>query len=397
MDDLSGRPCKEAKTLALAWQDGRCLADATIPGLFDVLLEENDRGVLILEGKNREHGWILRDANPILAELLGLRREDLAGRTLSSLLAPANLPSVERSLMAALRTGRRQTATLEFRSDTERPRPLHACLRPVAGEEVSGGLAVIGVLRPPATEPAELQREAEAAMDRMLAHMSHDLRTPLNGILGFAQLIEHDFAGGADIPRHREYARDIAAAGRELLGRIEDLLVAAEGESDGDGATASEESIDLAPLLESAVAECRAEAERRNVTLTLLRPPELLRISGSGQDCRRILSLLLESALRGAPSGSEVAVGCRLDESRRPAVVCIDRGHSLDLAEILAAMPRQPAESGATDDPAPPPRSTAGLMALRALARRNGAELAFFAPRGGGHATSITFPPHSAD
>ena len=51
--------------------------------------------------------------------------------------------------------------------------------------------------------------------------MSHDIRTPMNAILGFSTLIDRE----ADNPAHvRDYNRKIATSGQHLLGLINDVL-----------------------------------------------------------------------------------------------------------------------------------------------------------------------------
>ena len=61
-----------------------------------------------------------------------------------------------------------------------------------------------------------------------LANMSHDIRTPMNAILGFATLLEQN----ADYPaRVREYTRKITASGQHLLGLINDVLDVSKIES----------------------------------------------------------------------------------------------------------------------------------------------------------------------
>ena len=226
----------------------------------------------------------------------------------------------------------------------------------------------------------------------MLAQVSHDLRTPLNGILGFAQLIEHGVSDSADPARRREYACDISAAARELLGRIEDLLIAAEGET-AEKTPSSGDRIAVAPLLKSTIAEFETQAERREVAVTLLSCPDSWHIVGSRQDCHRIPALLLEIALRGAPAGSTVEIGCRRDETGEVVIFCTDRGDPLDLEEVARTHLQAPNGRGQTRNPAAQPRSSAGLLALRALARRNGAALTLTERDGGGLASSVIFPP----
>ena len=51
--------------------------------------------------------------------------------------------------------------------------------------------------------------------------MSHDIRTPMNAIVGFADLLERD----ADDPQKvREYTKKIKSSGQHLLGLINDVL-----------------------------------------------------------------------------------------------------------------------------------------------------------------------------
>jgi PAS domain S-box-containing protein len=59
----------------------------------------------------------------------------------------------------------------------------------------------------------------------VLGNASHDLRTPLNAVLGFAQLLGQDL-GTADIARQRDYLAGIERAGWQLLEQIERMLQA---------------------------------------------------------------------------------------------------------------------------------------------------------------------------
>ena len=64
-------------------------------------------------------------------------------------------------------------------------------------------------------------RAANRARSNFLSNMSHDIRTPMNAIIGFATLLSKD----ADNPEHvREYTKKISTSGQHLLGLINDVL-----------------------------------------------------------------------------------------------------------------------------------------------------------------------------
>jgi len=368
-----------------------------LPGLFDALFEGSDCGVVILARDGEADGWRVRDANATFLGWLSRAREGFVGQPLSIFLLPDYAPVAERAFADAFEKRSAQAVALAFYTGNDQRLELHASLQPVAPEDTPGTARMIMLVRRESEELAQAISHAERARERMLAQVSHELRTPLNGILGFAELIEHSLSGSPETRRCREYALDIASAGRELLGRVEDLLVSAEDENDGPAnAEPSGDGVALLPLMEAAIEDVRAQAERRRLAFGLLRDPSWpasAYVYGRLQDCRRIFALMLENAVRGAPEGSEVQILCRRAHAGGLEIRCRDLGHPLSLAEI--ARGHRLAYDGGNGRAAPDPqqRSTAGLLALSTLVRRNGAALDFTTPGGEGFCCSVIFPP----
>ena len=69
----------------------------------------------------------------------------------------------------------------------------------------------------------EKAKEADRLKSQFLANMSHDLRSPLNSILGFSELLLSGI-DGALVAEQREIVETIHASGRELLQQIDDIL-----------------------------------------------------------------------------------------------------------------------------------------------------------------------------
>ncbi len=67
----------------------------------------------------------------------------------------------------------------------------------------------------------------------LIANMNHDLRTPLNAVIGFAQIIESEMFGKIDNPQYLEYVKHIQDSGYELLQRIEEMFGISQLDVDG--------------------------------------------------------------------------------------------------------------------------------------------------------------------
>ncbi len=88
----------------------------------------------------------------------------------------------------------------------------------------------------------ESAEAANRAKTQFLANMSHELRTPLNAIIGFSEVISNKLFGDLN-DRYTDYAGDIVASGRHLLGLINDILDLSK--IDLGQATLSEGEVDL--------------------------------------------------------------------------------------------------------------------------------------------------------
>src|SRR5437763_13334978 len=86
-----------------------------------------------------------------------------------------------------------------------------------------------------------------------LRELVHEIKTPLNAIIGFAEIIDGQYLGPAD-RRYRERAGEIVAQARLLVSAIDDLDFAARTHSAADGAP---QRVNLSELVERLVASLR--------------------------------------------------------------------------------------------------------------------------------------------
>ena len=105
----------------------------------------------------------------------------------------------------------------------------------------------------PTTERLEEALEQLEVLDNanktLMETLSHDLRTPLNTIIGFADMIEQETLGPVNEPKYRGYVTDILSAGRSMLDIIDDLLDRKRFEGFKESEKDFRQLIELAPDL----------------------------------------------------------------------------------------------------------------------------------------------------
>ena len=96
----------------------------------------------------------------------------------------------------------------------------------------------------------EAERANQAKTD-FLSSMSHELRSPLNAILGFSQILDRELDRETDA-RKRRYTSHVLSSGRHLMSLIEDVLDLAQ--IDATGVSLELEKLDPAEVIETATA-----------------------------------------------------------------------------------------------------------------------------------------------
>ena len=152
----------------------------------------------------------------------------------------------------------------------------------------------------------EEKLKAEAASrskTNFLAHLSHDIRTPLNHIIGFADLMKHQTYGPLGDARYADYVQSIKASGEHLLASFATILDLAELE--GGQKPLRSDPVDLDELLYGVVQRFNAQASRAGVTFMLGETSDAI-VMGDQLGLGRMISNLVENALRFTPAGGQV-------------------------------------------------------------------------------------------
>ena len=153
-------------------------------------------------------------------------------------------------------------------------------------------------------EAHERERQAELSRRRMLAWLSHDLRTPMSGVLAMAEALEDGVVERPDDVR--EYAGLIRSETNRLAGMIDDLFELAR--IDAGDLRLELEPVPVADVLRSAVQASKASAERRRVRLEVDVPADVTEAVAEGPALVRVVRNLLGNAIRHTPADGVVTV-----------------------------------------------------------------------------------------
>jgi signal transduction histidine kinase len=152
--------------------------------------------------------------------------------------------------------------------------------------------------------------EAERAKGRFVSQVSHEFRTPLNAIIGFAEVIEAGVFGTAGHPKYVEYSQDIGVAARELHAKIGSVLEYAALDSSGDPLPPATRVADAAKIVRASVGQHATLARSRGLKLIFAIPREAA-VRADVHVLARIITHLLDNALAYTPRGGTVWVEVR--------------------------------------------------------------------------------------
>jgi len=150
------------------------------------------------------------------------------------------------------------------------------------------------------------RREVEAARRRLVASVSHDLRTPLASLRLLVESIDDGVVTGETRDRYLGEIRTHVAV---LSGLIDDLFELSRIEAGEISWTMSQ--VELRELVGDTVAAMRAPAAARGVSLAADLPADELLARANAEKLQRVLFNLIQNAIRHTPADGSVTVRAR--------------------------------------------------------------------------------------
>lgn len=288
----------------------------------------------------------------------------------------------------ALRTGEQVTV------GTEDGRTIVVAANPLGGDDHRMAvqlLDVTAILRARrARVEAEVERDAartirtelERQRDDFLVTTSHELRTPITSIVGYAELLSE---GGSLDTTERGWLRVIVRNAHRLSELVEDLLTFSRDA--GEPRSLRPEAVRCAELFEEVAGNLRVVSGRRRLCIELA--PGEQAVFAARHDAIRMLSNLLTNACKFTPEGGRVRLSAHADGDE-VRILVTDTGPGMTADEIAQAFERFYRAPSAERDNVE--GTGLGLAIVEELAQRNGGSVTVRPGERGGLTAELRLP-----
>jgi len=301
---------------------------------------------------------IISDVNKQMEALTGCTRDELIGAPFKNYFtdpvrAEAGIKLVlsekkvtNYELTARARDGKETVVSYNATTFYDRDRKLQGVF--AAARDVTERKRLDQVLQ---EKNAELEsaksvaEQANLAKSDFLSSMSHELRSPLNAILGFAQLMESD--SPPPTPAQKESIAQILQAGWHLLKLINEILDLAKVES--GQVPLSQEPVSLAEVLLECQGMIEPQAQQRDIHMTFPQFEMPHFVHADRTRLKQVLLNLLSNAIKYNKKEGAVEVTCTASTSGRNRVSIRDSGAGLypeQLTQLFQPFNRLGQEAG---------------------------------------------------
>lgn len=156
-----------------------------------------------------------------------------------------------------------------------------------------------------------------------VANMVHDLRTELNAVIGFADMMLQESWGKLGDDHYRSYAQHIHLSGNHLLQQVNQMIDLSRAEY--LGSNLDEQDVDLAALLNQCCQSVDILAQRNGLAVSA-RPQAAPTVRADFRLTRRVVLNLLSNAIKFTPTGGRIVATTGLDPLGRPFLSVSDTG-----------------------------------------------------------------------
>lgn len=336
------------------------------------ILDTTTEGIVMFDAEGN-----INSANRSAEALFGHDGDELTRRNLADLFAPASrhavfdyLAGIKSSGAGSLLAHGREVLARESKGGII-PLSMTMGRTRADGPNFFAVFRDLSQARQTETELREARRLAEragTAKSDVLARISHEVRTPLNAIIGFAEVMIGERFGSLGNERYVEYMKDIRASGERVIAVINDLSDLSRIETGKLDLAFTTQNLN--ELVESCVAVMQPQANRERIIIRTSLAHTLPPVVADARALRQITLNLIGNSIHLANAGGQVIVSTAVSDFGEVMLRVRDTGHGLNDNEVAAALEpfRTQAPSDQTSD------SAVSLSLTKALVEANRAK-----------------------
>lgn len=355
-------------------------------GLFDSVFHEVSDAIIILSFTTEAAQPVIEDVNQQFEVMTGYALDDVRTKEFLTFLDDTNMASHQNTLTAALRARHSTVFFCPWKCADGKFLKMNITIRPFTSDEECSRF--ICVLRHNSGEDENRNHAARDVKKQLLAAMHHHFRTPLNGILGYSEIIMSEMLGPVGKDSYRDYARDIHGAGQDLLELIDNLLELKELET--PEFDLHEEKMSLPQLLEDSCRDILAEAEKNQISILVDAPADIPVFLGDPGRMAKLLASLLDNALKYTTPGGKIILSATMHDDDSCTISCEDEGVGMLPQQVAKAFDHDNHTGDIYSDPAT--GIGFGLRYVKKIAEKHGGTAAIMSGYGKGTVVNIHLP-----
>ena len=238
---------------------------------------------------------------------------------------------------------------------------------------------------------AKKAEAANRAKTEFLQRMSHDIRTPINGICGMVDIADH-YAD--DVEKQSEYREKVKSASHLLLEMLNDVLDMSKLES-GE-VTLEEISLNLSCIFEEVLVVIEQMAAERNIRI-IWEEKEIIHwnLIGSPSHMKRILMNILSNAVKYNKENGDIYISCReivSDQSEMTTIEFTCRDTGIGMTEAFQKQIFEPFAQEHTGSRTRFAGTGLGMPITKKLIEKMGGTITFESEEGAGTTFVIRVP-----
>ncbi|MCZ2203307.1 sensor histidine kinase [Bartonella sp. A05] len=183
---------------------------------------------------------------------------------------------------------------------------------------------------------------AHKAEDNQMIEVVHEMQTPLNALIGFAEIMKDGRFGLIENKCYRKYLCDIVSLGQYILSLINQLLASSKenhcNTKNRNDTSLRVQAFDVTSYLRATIAFLETQANCNGIIMRIVAPVHVPFIRISQQIFRQIIWNLLSNAIRFTPSGGQIVIHVSDGGKERVKISISDNGIGMNDKEVVKAL-----------------------------------------------------------